>query len=89
MPYDTLQEVRQRLEEISPNLTRYGEVEGANYTQEACELFQSVEGKLSQSPVDVKYKGLEDFFMTDTISRASPTMAKCVKAVRKQKENPY
>ncbi|XP_071439349.1 NADH-ubiquinone oxidoreductase 75 kDa subunit, mitochondrial [Hetaerina americana] len=89
LPYDTLQEVRQRLEEVSPNLTRYGEVEDANYFNEASELFKTVEGNLSSSPVDVKYKGLEDFFMTDTISRASPTMAKCVQAVKKQKESPY
>lgn len=89
LPYDTLQEIRQRLEEVSPNLTRYGDVEDANYFNEASELFKLVDGKLSQTPVDVKHKGLEDFFMTDSISRASPTMAKCVQAVKKQKESPY
>ncbi|KAJ4443328.1 NADH dehydrogenase Fe-S protein subunit 1 ndufs1 [Periplaneta americana] len=89
LPYDTLHEVRQRLEEVSPNLTRYGEVEEANYFKQAADLAQNVTQKLSQSPFDVKQKGLEDFFMTDTISRASPTMAKCIQAVRKQKENKY
>lgn len=43
-----------------------------------------VSGKL-----DVQLKHLEDFFMTDTISRASPTMAKCIQAVIKQKDSPY
>jgi len=27
--------------------------------------------------------------MTDSISRSSPTMAKCIQAVRKQKESKY
>jgi len=30
----------------------------------------------------VRLNELEDFYMTDTISRASQTMAKCVQAVR-------
>ena len=38
MPYDKLQEVRQRLTEVSPNLTRYGDVEEANYFAQAVEL---------------------------------------------------
>jgi hypothetical protein len=36
-----------------------------------------------QGDIDVKQKSLADFFMTDSISRASPTMAKCVQAVKK------
>ncbi|CAH2267752.1 jg15169 [Pararge aegeria aegeria] len=47
-------------------------------------LQKPVSGKL-----DVQLKKLEDFFMTDAISRASPTMAKCVQAVIKQKQSPY
>lgn len=47
-------------------------------------LQKPVSGKL-----DVQLKQLEDFFMTDAISRASPTMAKCVQAVLKQKNSPY
>lgn len=47
-------------------------------------LQKPVSGKL-----DVQLKHLEDFFMTDTISRASPTMAKCIQAVIKQKDSPY
>lgn len=36
-----------------------------------------------QGDIDVQQKSLQDFFMTDSISRASPTMAKCVAAVKK------
>lgn len=38
LPYDTLDEVRARLAEVSPNLVRYDDVEGANYFQQASEL---------------------------------------------------
>lgn len=36
-----------------------------------------------QGEIDISQKTLSDFFMTDSISRASPTMAKCVAAVNK------
>ena len=38
LPYDTLQQVRARLAEVSPNLTRYGFVEEANYFKESASL---------------------------------------------------
>lgn len=38
LPYDTLDEVRRRLEEVSPNLVRYDDVEEANYFKQANEL---------------------------------------------------
>lgn len=38
MPYNTLDEVRARLAEVSPNLVRYDDVEGANYFKQANEL---------------------------------------------------
>jgi NADH dehydrogenase (ubiquinone) Fe-S protein 1 len=52
-------------------------------------VLQNVMQQLSQSPLNVKQKELEDFFMTDTISRASPTMAKCIQAALKQKQSKY
>lgn len=38
LPYDTLEEVRFRLEEVAPHLTRYGSAEDANYFKQAGEL---------------------------------------------------
>lgn len=35
LPYDNLKEVRARMEEVAPNLTRYGHVEEANYFAQA------------------------------------------------------
>ena len=34
-------------------------------------------------------KELEDFYMTNSISRASPTMAKCVTAVKAERAKKY
>lgn len=52
-------------------------------------FFQMVKGNMDSKPLDVKQKELEDFYMTDPISRASSTMAKCVQAVMKQKQSKY
>lgn len=48
-----------------------------------------IKGNMDSKPLDVKQKELEDFYMTDPISRASSTMAKCVQAVMKQKQSKY
>ncbi|CAH1639254.1 unnamed protein product [Spodoptera littoralis] len=88
LPYDSLDEVRDRLSQISPALVTYGNVENNNYFAQARALAQSLQKPVS-GKVDVQLKQLEDFFMTDTISRASPTMAKCVQAVLKQKQSKY
>ncbi|XP_029049915.1 NADH-ubiquinone oxidoreductase 75 kDa subunit, mitochondrial [Osmia bicornis bicornis] len=87
LPYDTLNEVRSRLEEIAPHLIRYGSIEPTNYSVEALELLKETNGSLSSNPLEIKQKTLDQFFMTDVISRASLTMAKCVQAVLKQRES--
>ncbi len=38
MPYEKLSEIRARLDEVAPNLTKYGDVEDANYFKQAQEL---------------------------------------------------
>lgn len=38
LPYDTIDEVRDRLAEVSPNLVRYDDVEEANFFKQANEL---------------------------------------------------
>ena len=37
----------------------------------------------------VAFQVLENFYQTDPISRASPTMAKCVTAVKAQRQSAY
>ncbi|XP_053272981.1 NADH-ubiquinone oxidoreductase 75 kDa subunit, mitochondrial [Pleuronectes platessa] len=81
LPYDTVDEVRARLEEVSPNLVRYDDIQEANYFKQANELAQAVNQDLIASPLVPPQLTVKDFYMTDSISRASQTMAKCVKAV--------
>lgn len=50
---------------------------------------QGVKTNLDSAPIDVKLQKLEDYYMTDVISRSSVTMSKCVQAVLKQKQNKY
>lgn len=87
LPYDDLYELRSRLEEVAPHIVRYGNIEPTNFIAQAAELSQQSGGSLSHEPMDIKQKTLDEFFMTDVISRASPTMAKCVQAVIKQRES--
>ncbi|CAG9773892.1 unnamed protein product [Ceutorhynchus assimilis] len=89
LPYDNLNEIRDRLDEVAPHLTKYGEAENANFFKQAQDLAKNVKTQLDCTPLDVKLKDLSDYFMTDSISRASPTMAKCVQAVLKQKQSKF
>ncbi|XP_060562587.1 NADH-ubiquinone oxidoreductase 75 kDa subunit, mitochondrial-like [Ruditapes philippinarum] len=82
LPYDKIQEVRDRLHEVSPNLVQYGEAEDANYFKQAQELTQTISGKVHDKPLTPPMLNLKDFYMTNSIGRASSTMAKCVKAVQ-------
>lgn len=38
LPYDTLNEVRERLTDVCPSMTRYGDREEANYLAQASDL---------------------------------------------------
>ena len=38
LPYENIDEIRMRLTEVSPNLTRYDDVEDANYFSQAQQL---------------------------------------------------
>nr|XP_054768057.1 NADH-ubiquinone oxidoreductase 75 kDa subunit, mitochondrial-like [Lytechinus pictus] len=78
--YDDIDGVRQRLAEVSPNLVRYGDLEEANFFEQSSVLGKTVSTKLSEQALQVKQTTLDKFYMTDSISRASQTMAKCVQA---------
>ncbi|KAL8563994.1 NADH dehydrogenase Fe-S protein subunit 1 ndufs1 [Nucella lapillus] len=80
LPYDKLTEIRQRMGELSPALVRAGDVEEANFFQQAADMAKAVKGSLASDPLTAPQQVLKDFYMTDAISRASPTMAKCVQA---------
>jgi len=89
LPYDKINELRARMAEIAPNLVRYGTVEHANFFNQSLDLSKKVSSQLTASPLDVSTKILEEFYQTDSISRASPTMAKCVAAVKQHRQSKY
>jgi len=89
LPFDNIGELRARMAEVAPNLVRYGSVEQANFFNESLKLSSSSKRKLSNKPIDLTQKILEEFYQTDSISRASPTMAKCVAAVKSHRQSKY
>jgi len=86
LPYDNVQEIRDRMTDISPNLTKYEEVEEANYFKQANELAENVKKQLSSEPLTPPVNELKDYYMTDAVSRASQTMSKCIQAVKDSSE---
>jgi len=88
LPYDKLSEVRGRLHEMSPTFTHIGEAEEAGFFDVASKGEKSSipNNAASLTPALLH---LRDFYMTDAISRASLTMAKCIAAVNESEKNPY
>jgi len=78
LPYDDIEVLRDRLEEISPALRRYDLVEGVSKEVASLSKVQLVDqnkgAKASGEPLK---KVIENFYFTDSISRSSPTMARC------------
>ncbi|EXJ91538.1 NADH-ubiquinone oxidoreductase 78 kDa subunit, mitochondrial [Capronia epimyces CBS 606.96] len=76
LPYDDLEVLRDRLEEISPALRRYDTLEPTTLSSlSKVQLVDANKGaKTSGKPFELPIK---DFYLTDVISRSSPTMARC------------
>ena len=76
LPYDDVEALRDRMEEISPSLRRYDIVEGTGIPQ--LSKVQLVDQNKGSKPGNLPLKSnIENFFFTDPISRSSPTMARC------------
>ncbi|KAJ0413724.1 hypothetical protein BJY00DRAFT_54331 [Aspergillus carlsbadensis] len=76
LPYDDIEALRDRMEEISPVMRRYDVVESSSLAQlSKVQLVDQNKGaQLTATPFK---KVIEDFYFTDSISRSSPTMARC------------
>jgi len=85
LPYDDIEALRDRMEEISPVLRRYDIVEGTALPQ--LSKVQLVDQNKGAKPENKSLKSaIENFFFTDAIARSSPTMARC--AAAKETGNP-
>ncbi|MCJ1340372.1 NADH dehydrogenase (ubiquinone) 78K chain precursor, 5-prime end [Bachmanniomyces sp. S44760] len=85
LPYDDVEALRDRMEEISPALRRYDIVEPSamSHLSKVQLVDQNKGSKVSGQPFE---KVIKNFFFTDVISRSSPTMARCSAA--KETKNP-
>jgi NADH-quinone oxidoreductase subunit G len=68
LPYDTLGQIRRRLAGAAPAFRAIGAVTPAEWT------FFAAAGPVDPAPFVMP---VDNYYMTDAISRASPTMAKC------------
>ncbi len=76
LPYDDIEALRDRMEEISPTLRRYDVVEGTGIPQ--LSKVQLVDQNKGSKPSGQLLENpIKNFFFTDAISRSSPTMARC------------
>ncbi|OXV08740.1 hypothetical protein Egran_03499 [Elaphomyces granulatus] len=76
LPYDDIEALRDRMEEISPALCQYDIVEPTS--MKALSKVQLVDQNKGSKPSGAAFKQvIEDFYFTDSISRSSPTMARC------------
>lgn len=90
LPYDDIEMLRDRMEEISPALRRYDIVEPASKEiQQLSKVQLFDQNKGSKTTGGVLQTRIENFFFTDAISRSSPTMARAsaAKATKNPKTN--
>ncbi|KAJ4837958.1 hypothetical protein Tsubulata_015676 [Turnera subulata] len=71
LPYDTVSGIRSRIRTVAPNLLSLEEREQATF---AASLKPEVKQKISSTPFKA---AVENFYMTDPITRASKIMAQC------------
>jgi NADH-quinone oxidoreductase subunit G len=74
LPYDTLLQIRARLAAVNPVFGRqdFRRLAGTNHEPPAGDATAVTDAKLINA--------VHNYYQTDPISRASPTMAKCVAA---------
>lgn len=75
LPYDTVGALRARMLAVSPNLFRVDELEPSSI--KSLEIKPAVHGRLKLSPFGCT---IDNFYMTNSICRASKIMAQCTAA---------
>ncbi|KAI9836183.1 MAG: NADH dehydrogenase (ubiquinone) 78K chain precursor, 5-prime end [Sarea resinae] len=76
LPYDDIEALRDRMEEISPALRSYDVVEPVALSP--LSKMQLVDQNKGSKSTGAPFKKvIENFYFTDVISRSSPTMARC------------
>ena len=81
LPYDTLDELRTRLAEMAPHLVKYDHIEGSGFEQHA----HRPNGDTNLNGTTFT-ENVENFYMTDAISRNSHIMARCTRELNPLKQ---
>ena len=84
LPYDSLDEVRTRLAELAPHLVRYDVIEPSSFDRLA--LADSGDRKVSKALLT---DAVDNFYMTDPISRNSHIMARCTRELNPAKQTNF
>lgn len=84
LPYDDIEALHERMAQISPTLVHYGDITSSSVAKEAITflpnpVIPSLKAPRAAKPALSKpfVPIIDDFYMTNAISRASATMAKC------------
>ena len=84
LPYSSLAELRQRMNTIAPHLAD-NEMGVQAASAELSAAMLGTEGAPASKPSSAPLKSIvTNFYMSDPVSRASPTMAKCVQTFGKR-----
>ena len=83
LPYDDIYSLRDRMSDVAPHLTQYDYVE--NVSNPELGLTQLV-NKPTKSTGAIFKSIIQNYYMTDSISRSSQIMAKCSAAFTNNKQ---
>ena len=81
LPYDTIEELRTRLAELAPHLIKYDVIEGSGFE----ELAHKPNGDTNLNGTAL-IENVDNFYMTDAISRNSHIMARCSRELNPLKQ---
>lgn len=81
LPYDTLEELRTRIAEFAPHLVKYDFIETYGFEKLAHQPNGNTE--LNGTPL---IENVDNFYMTDSISRNSHMMARCTRELNPLKQ---
>lgn len=82
LPVESHSDVRRRLAEVAPHFARADSVEAPLWLNP--DVLKALGSKQSKALPDPLASSITEFYMTDSISRASKVMAKCVRARAEQ-----
>lgn len=83
LPYDCLDEVRTRLAELAPHLIKYNAVEKSGFEYLGLKPNDKGNNTINNT---VFTDNVDNFYMTDAISRNSAVMARCTKELNPKKQ---